>query len=159
MSRAPRLRPGDPAPAFTLPDADGHPVSLADLRGQRVLLYAYPKAMTPGCTTQACDFRDNLAAFGGLGVTVIGISPDPPEDLAAFRSAEQLPFRLLSDPEHAVLEAYGAWGERSLYGREVLGVIRSTFLLDREGVVEKAMYGVKATGHAARLLRKLGADA
>jgi len=159
MTRDPRLQPGDPAPLFTLPDADGLPVSLADLRGQRVLLYAYPQAMTPGCTTQACDFRDNLAAFGGLGYTVIGLSPDPPEDLAAFRSAERLSFRLLSDSDHAVLEAYGAWGERSLYGRDVVGVIRSTFLIDADGLVEKAMYGVKATGHAARLLQELGADA
>jgi thioredoxin-dependent peroxiredoxin len=152
-----RLAPGDPAPDFTLPDADGHPVSLSSFRGQRVIVYFYPAALTPGCTKEACDFRDNLAPLGQLGVAVLGISPDQPSKLAKFRDKEALNFPLLSDPDHAVLQAYGAYGEKVLYGKKTVGVIRSTFVIDAEGKVEKAMYGVKATGHVARLLTDIGA--
>jgi peroxiredoxin Q/BCP len=153
-----RLQPGDPAPDFTLLDAAGDPVSLADLRGGRVILYAYPAAGTPGCTTQACDFRDSMASLQGAGYTVVGVSPDTPEQLAAFAAEQGLTFRLLSDPGVAVLSAYGAYGEKSLYGKTVVGVIRSTFVLDEQGTVERAMYNVKATGHVAKLRRDLGLD-
>jgi len=152
-----RLAPGDPAPDFTLPDADGHPVSLSSLRGQRVIVYFYPAALTPGCTKEACDFRDNLADLNAQSVAVLGISPDQPSKLAKFRDKEGLTFPLLSDPGHAVLQAYGAYGEKVLYGKKTVGVIRSTFVIDPEGVIEKAMYGVKATGHVARLLTEIGA--
>jgi thioredoxin-dependent peroxiredoxin len=152
-----RLAPGDPAPDFTLPDADGHPVSLSSFRGQRVIVYFYPAALTPGCTKEACDFRDNLAPLGQLGVAVLGISPDQPSKLAKFRDKEGLNFPLLSDPDHAVLEAYGAYGEKVLYGKKTVGVIRSTFVIDPEGAIEKARYGVKATGHVARLLTEIAA--
>jgi peroxiredoxin Q/BCP len=149
-----RLAPGDPAPGFTLPDADGHPVSLSALHGQRVVVYFYPAAMTPGCTKEACDFRDNLDS---LDAQVLGISPDPPAKLAKFRDRDALTFPLLSDPDHAVAAAYGAYGEKKLYGKTTVGVIRSTFVIDADGVIEKAMYGVKATGHVARLLAEIGA--
>jgi peroxiredoxin Q/BCP len=152
-----RLVPGDPAPDFTLPDADGHPVSLSSFRGQRVIVYFYPAALTPGCTKQACDFRDNLTDLNADGITVLGISPDQPSKLAKFRDKEGLSFPLLSDPDHTVLEAYGAYGEKVLYGKKTVGVIRSTFVIDQEGAIEKAMYGVKATGHVARLLTEIGA--
>jgi thioredoxin-dependent peroxiredoxin len=152
-----RLAPGDPAPDFTLPDADGHPVALSSYRGQRVIVYFYPAAMTPGCTKQACDFRDNLADLGNQGIAVLGISPDQPAKLARFRDKEGLTFPLLSDPDHAVLEAYGAYGEKMLYGKKTVGVIRSTFVIDADGTIEKAMYGVKATGHVARLRTEVGA--
>ena len=152
-----RLAPGDPAPGFTLPDADGHPVSLSSYRGQRVIVYFYPAAMTPGCTTQACDFRDNLADLNDAGLAVLGISPDPPAKLAKFRDRDSLTFPLLSDPDHAVLEAYGAYGEKVLYGKRTVGVIRSTFLIGADGTIERAMYGVKATGHVARLRAEVGA--
>jgi peroxiredoxin Q/BCP len=152
-----RLEPGDPAPDFTLPDAAGKPVQLSSFRGQRVIVYFYPAAMTPGCTTQACDFRDNLAELNGAGITVLGISPDQPAKLARFRDKEGLTFPLLSDPDHAVLEAYGAFGEKKLYGKTVVGVIRSTFVIDADGKIETAMYGVKATGHVARLRTQLAA--
>jgi thioredoxin-dependent peroxiredoxin len=152
-----RLAPGDPAPGFTLPDADGQPVSLSSYRGQRVIVYFYPAAMTPGCTTEACDFRDNLADLGRQGVAVLGISPDPPAKLAKFRDRDGLTFPLLSDPDHAVLEAYGAYGEKKLYGKTTVGVIRSTFVVGADGKIEQAMYGVKATGHVARLRAELGA--
>jgi peroxiredoxin Q/BCP len=151
-----RLSPGDTAPPFALPDSDGNTVSLADFAGQRVLLYVYPAAMTPGCTKQACDFRDDLRSFAAAGIQVIGLSPDKPEKLAKFRDAEQLSFPLLSDPDKSVLSEYGAYGEKKLYGKTVVGVIRSTFLIDAEGRVEQAMYGVKATGHVAKLHRDLG---
>ncbi len=151
-----RLQPGDPAPDFTLPDADGHPVSLSSFRGQRVIVYFYPAAMTPGCTKEACDFRDNLAGLGKLGITVLGISPDQPSKLARFRDKEGLTFPLLSDPDRAVLQAYGAYGEKMLYGKATVGVIRSTFVIAPDGTIEKAMYGVKATGHVARLLTGIG---
>jgi len=152
-----RLAPGDPAPDFTLPDADGHPVSLSSFRGQRVIVYFYPAALTPGCTKEACDFRDNLADLNDRSVAVLGISPDQPSKLAKFRDKEALTFPLLSDPDHSVLEAYGAYGEKVLYGKKTVGVIRSTFVIDPDGAIEKAMYGVKATGHVARLLTEIGA--
>jgi len=152
-----RLAPGDPAPDFTLPDADGNPVALSSFRGQRVIVYFYPAALTPGCTKEACDFRDNLADLGQLGVAVLGISPDQPSRLAKFRDKEALTFPLLSDPDHAVLEAYGAYGEKMLYGKTTVGVIRSTFVIGPDGTIEKAMYGVKATGHVARLLTDIAA--
>lgn len=153
------LSPGDVAPDFDLEDEDGEHVRLADLRGQRVVLYAYPAAMTPGCTKQACDFRDNLAAFTGEGYTVLGISPDKPAKLAKFRDRDELPFRLLSDPDRAVLMAYGAFGEKKMYGKVVTGVIRSTFVIGPDGRIEHAFYNVKATGHVAKLMRDLGIGA
>jgi thioredoxin-dependent peroxiredoxin len=158
MAATPRLSPGDPAPDFTLPDADGTPFSLADLRGRKVVLYAYPAASTPGCTTQACDFRDSLASLQAAGYEVVGLSPDGPDKLARFRDAEGLTFRLLSDTSKEVLTAYGAYGEKSLYGKTVVGVLRSTFVLDEQGVVQSASYGVKAKGHVAKLRRDLGLD-
>ena len=151
-----RLEPGDPAPDFDLDDDAGDRVRLADLRGQRVVLYAYPAAMTPGCTKQACDFRDSLDALSAAGIAVVGISPDSPERLAEFRAEEGLTFPLASDPDKAVLRAYGAFGEKSLYGRTVIGVIRSTFVIDAAGRIERAMYNVRATGHVAKLRRELG---
>jgi peroxiredoxin Q/BCP len=150
-----RLSPGDTAPEFSLDDADEKPHSLTEFRGSRVVVYFYPAAMTPGCTKQACDFRDNLALLGDAGVAVVGISPDSPAKLAKFRDKEALSFPLLSDPDHAVLAAYGAWGEKTLYGKKVTGVIRSTVVIDAEGQVERAFYNVKATGHVAKLLRDL----
>jgi peroxiredoxin Q/BCP len=150
-----RLAPGDVAPDFTLPDADGNPVSLASFRGQRVIVYFYPAAMTPGCTKEACDFRDNLAGLGEAGTAVLGISPDAPAKLAKFRDKEQLTFPLLSDPDHVVHQAYGVWGEKTLYGRKSVGVIRSTFVVDADGKIAQALYGVKATGHVARLMKDL----
>ncbi len=154
-----RLQPGDTAPAFTLPDADGTEVSLAGHLGRKVIVYFYPAALTPGCTKQACDFTDNLEVFAGAGYDVIGISPDKPEKLGKFREAEDLKVTLLSDPEKKVLEAYGAFGEKKLYGKTVTGVIRSTVIVDEQGKVEHALYNVKATGHVAKLLRDLGVDA
>lgn len=153
-----RLSPGDPAPDFALPTADATMLSLSDLRGQRVVLYAYPAAMTPGCTTQACDFRDSLVALNAAGVRVVGISPDPPEKLAKFRDRDALTFPLVSDTDRSVLTAYGAYGEKQSYGRTVTGVIRSTFVIDADGRIERAMYNVKATGHVAKLRRELGID-
>src|SRR5690349_13038792 len=158
MTAAPRLAPGDAAPDFELSDDAGNTVRLADLRGQRVVLYAYPSAMTPGCTKQACDFRDSLDALKAAGLTVIGISPDKPEKLAKFRDKESLTFPLVSDPDKSVLSAYGAYGEKTMYGKTVTGVIRSTFVIDADGKVEKAQYNVKATGHVAKLRRDLGID-
>ena len=150
-----RLSSGDAAPAFTLPDADGNDVSLADFRGRNVVVYFYPAASTPGCTKQACDFRDNLAELNDAGFAVLGISPDKPAKLAKFRDAEQLTFPLLSDPERTVLSAYGAFGEKMMYGKTVTGVIRSTFVIDPEGTISEALYNVKATGHVDKLRRDL----
>ena len=155
MTETKRLAPGDKAPAFTLPDADGNKVSLADYKGRRVIVYFYPAASTPGCTKQACDFRDNLAELNEAGIDVVGISPDKPEKLAKFRDAEGLSFPLLSDPERKVLTAYGAFGEKQMYGRTVQGVIRSSFVVDENGKIEVAQYNVKATGHVAKLRRDL----
>jgi peroxiredoxin Q/BCP len=151
-----RLAPGDPAPEFTLPDADGRPVSLADHRGRRVIVYCYPAALTPGCTTQAVDFTAAAGELAEAGVDIIGISPDPPEKLQRFREEEGLGITLVSDPGKEVLAAYGAFGTKKLYGKEVQGVIRSTFVIDAEGRVERAAYNVKATGHVAKLRRDLG---
>ncbi|MDX6256882.1 MAG: thioredoxin-dependent peroxiredoxin [Frankiales bacterium] len=151
-----RLQAGDPAPDFTLPDADGNDVTLSSYRGKRVVVYFYPQASTPGCTTEACDFRDSLASLAAAGVAVIGVSPDKPAALAKFRDQQGLNFPLLSDPEHTTLTAYGTWGEKKNYGRTYLGVVRSTFVVDAEGNLEQAQYNVKATGHVAKLRRDLG---
>ena len=151
-----RLQPGDTAPAFTLPDADGNEVSLAGHAGRKVVVYFYPAALTPGCTKQACDFTDNLDLLAGAGYDVIGISPDKPEKLAKFREKESLKVTLLADPDKSVLTAYGAFGEKKLYGKVVTGVIRSTVVVDEQGRVEHAWYNVKATGHVAKLIRDLG---
>ena len=153
-----RLQPGDEAPAFTLTTDANEQLSLADLRGKRVILYAYPAAMTPGCTTQACDFRDSIASLRGHGYEVIGISPDKPAKLAQFRERDLIPFPLVSDPDRTVLTAYGAFGEKKLYGKTVEGVIRSTFVIDAEGRIEQAQYNVKATGHVTKLRRDLSID-
>ena len=150
-----RLAYGDAAPDFALSDADGNTVSLSTYRGQRVIVYFYPAALTPGCTTEACDFRDNLSDLAAADVAVLGISPDPPAQLAQFREAEGLTFPLLSDPERQVLSAYGVYGEKKSYGKTTVGVIRSTFVIDAEGRVERAYYNVKATGHVGRVLRDL----
>ena len=150
-----RLSPGDVAPDFQLLDADERPVTLMQFRGERVIIYFYPAALTPGCTTQACDFRDNLTTLQHAKLAVVGISPDKPEKLREFRDVHSLTFPLLSDPDHRVLEAYGAWGEKSLYGKTVVGVIRSTVVVDGHGQIEEAFYNVKATGHVAKLLREL----
>ena len=151
-----RLTAGDTAPDFTLPDADGNQVTLSELRGQRVIVYFYPAAGTPGCTTQACDFRDNLASFQQEGFAVLGISPDKPAKLANFAQKQSLSFPLLSDADRSALTAYGAYGEKKLYGKTVVGVIRSTFVVGADGRLELAQYGVKATGHVAKLRRDLG---
>lgn len=150
-----RLQPGDPAPAFTLTSDTGEQVSLADFAGRKVIVYFYPAALTPGCTTQACDFTDSLDALHAAGYEVLAISPDQPAKLARFRAKDHLTIRLLSDPEKAVLEAYGAYGEKTMYGKKVVGVIRSTFVIDPQGLVEHAQYNVKATGHVAKLRRDL----
>lgn len=153
------LEPGSVAPDFTLLDQDERPVSLSDFCGRRVILYFYPAAMTPGCTTQACDFRDSMASLQGAGYTVLGLSRDEPAKLRQFRENDGITFPLLSDPDHAVHEAYGAWGEKQNYGKTITGVLRSTFVLDEDGVVREALYNVKATGHVARLRKTLGVDA
>jgi peroxiredoxin Q/BCP len=155
---AARLEPGDTAPTFSLPADDGSTVALKDFKGGRVVIYFYPAAMTPGCTKQACDFRDSLDALKAAGIAVVGISPDKPEKLAKFRERDGITFPLLSDPDKKVLEAYGAFGEKKLYGKTVVGVIRSTFVIDAKGKVELAQYNVKATGHVAKLRRDLGLD-
>ncbi len=155
MAPPPHPVVGEPAPDFTLPDADGNPVSLKDFRGRRVIVYFYPAAMTPGCTTQACDFRDNLSELDGAGVTVLGISPDSVAKLAEFRDEQGLTFPLLSDVDKVAHAAYGTYGEKKLYGKTVIGVIRSTFVIGPDGVLEVAQYGVKATGHVAKLRREL----
>lgn len=155
MPQTPRLEVGDTAPEFSLPDADGNTVSLSDYRGRKVIVYFYPAASTPGCTKQACDFRDNLAELGDAGLDVVGISPDKPAKLAKFRDAEGLTFPLLSDPDKAVLTAWGAFGEKTMYGKTVQGVIRSTFVVDENGKIAEAQYNVRATGHVAKLRRDL----
>jgi thioredoxin-dependent peroxiredoxin len=155
----PRLEPGAVAPAFTLVDADDKPVSLSDFAGKQVIVYFYPAASTPGCTTQACDFRDQLQELQNAGYAVVGISPDKPAKLAKFRDNQNLTFPLLSDPEHATLEAYGAWGEKTMYGKKRVGVIRSTVVVGADGKVAVAQYNVKATGHVAKLMRDLGVAA
>jgi peroxiredoxin Q/BCP len=151
-----RLAAGDSAPDFTLKDADGSDVTLSSLQGSKVVVYFYPAAATPGCTTEACDFRDNLASLAGAGYRVLGISPDPVRKLTAFADQESLNFPLLSDEDHAVAEAYGAWGEKKNYGKTYEGLIRSTVVVDAEGKVALAQYNVRATGHVAKLRRDLG---
>jgi peroxiredoxin Q/BCP len=152
----PRLAPGDPAPDFSLPTDDGGTVSLAALRGRKVIVYFYPAAMTPGCTKQACDFTDSLDALQAAGYEVVGISPDKPAKLAKFRERDGLTITLASDEDRSVLQVYGAYGEKKLYGKVVEGVIRSTFVVDEEGRIEVAQYNVKATGHVAKLRKDLG---
>jgi peroxiredoxin Q/BCP len=151
-----RLETGNAAPDFTLLNQDGEPVTLSDLRGQKVVLYFYPAAMTPGCTTQACDFRDSLASLQGAGYTVIGVSRDEPAKLKKFAERDGLAFPLLSDPDAAVHRAYATWGEKMNYGKVIEGVIRSTFVIDEDGTITLPKYNVKATGHVARLRRELG---
>jgi peroxiredoxin Q/BCP len=151
-----QLTAGDTAPAFTLADADGNRVSLAEYTGRNVVVYFYPKAATPGCTTEACDFRDNLSSLDAAGYAVIGISPDSVEEIRAFADAEALTFPLLADPDAAVAKAWGVWGEKTVGDRTFDGVIRSTFVLDGDGVVQRAEYGVDADGHVARLRAELG---
>lgn len=154
-----RLVPGDTAPDFHLLDAAGRAVGLKDFRGRTIVVYFYPAAATPGCTKQACDFRDSLAALRAAGYDVVGISPDPVEKLARFAAAEGLSFPLLSDPDHAVAEAYTAWGEKKNYGRSYDGLIRSTVVVGPDGKVVLAQYNVRATGHVAKLRRDLKLDA
>ncbi len=153
-----RLNPGDTAPEFTLPDDTGHQVSLADLRGTKVIVYFYPTAMTSGCTKQACDFSESLDSLTRDGYTVVGISPDSPDRLAAFRERDGLTITLLADQDKAVLQRWGAYGEKKLYGKTVEGVIRSTVVVDEDGTVSHAFYNVKATGHVAKLRRDLGLE-
>lgn len=150
-----RLEPGDAAPDFTLTDADGNGVTLESFRGKRVVLYFYPAAMTPGCTKQACDFRDNLGSLTGHGFAVLGVSKDKPAKLKQFVERDALTFPLLSDADLDVHKAYGAYGEKMNYGKTIMGVIRSTFVIDADGKIEKALYNVKATGHVARLVKDL----
>jgi peroxiredoxin Q/BCP len=151
-----RLEPGDAAPDFILPDAEGANISLESFRGKRVILYFYPAAMTPGCTKQACDFRDSLEGLTAAGVAVLGVSKDSPQKLAKFAERDSLTFPLLSDPDLGVHQAYGAYGEKTMYGKTTVGVLRSTFVIDADGKIEKALYNVKATGHVARLRKDLG---
>ena len=151
-----RLEPGDQAPDFRLSDDTGKTVSLSDFAGRKVVVYFYPAAMTPGCTTQACDFSDSLDSLQAAGVSVVGISPDKPEKLAKFRANDGLTITLLSDADRSVMNAYGAFGEKKMYGKTVQGVIRSTFVVDENGRIERAMYNVKATGHVAKLRREMG---
>ena len=153
---AARLSPGDTAPDFTLTSDTGEEVSLAGLRGRKVVVYFYPAAMTPGCTKQACDFTDSLDSLRGAGYEVLGISPDKPEKLAKFRERDALTITLLSDPDKQVMQSYGAFGEKKLYGKVVEGVIRSTFVVGEDGRIEIAQYNVKATGHVAKLRKDLG---
>lgn len=156
MSDQKRLSEGDPAPQFTLPDSTGTEISLADYRGRSVLVYFYPAAATPGCTTEACDFRDNLADLNDAGFAVLGISPDAPAKLAKFAADQNLNFPLLSDADRTVMQTWGAYGEKKNYGRTIMGVIRSTFVVDPDGKIANALYNVRATGHVAKLRKDLG---
>ena len=151
-----RLEPGDQAPAFSLSDDTGQTVSLSDFAGRKVIVYFYPAAMTPGCTTQACDFSESIETLRRDGYEVLGISKDAPAKLAKFRERDHLTITLLSDTDLAVHRAYGAFGEKKLYGKTVTGVIRSTIVVDEEGKVERALYNVKATGHVAKIIKDLG---
>lgn len=153
MGTNPKLDVGDEAPDFTLESDDAGEVSLSDFRGQKVVLYFYPKDMTPGCTTQACDFRDNLEAIEEDGWTVLGISPDPVERHEEFRDKHDLNFTLLADPDHQMAEIYGVWREKQNYGRTYEGIVRSTFLIDEEGTIAEIQDNVQAKGHVDRLLR------
>jgi peroxiredoxin Q/BCP len=155
VADTPRLEVGDKAPTFSLPDADGNTVSLDDYRGRKLVVYFYPAASTPGCTKEACDFRDNLGELNDAGLEVVGISPDKPAKLAKFRDAEQLTFPLLSDPDRKVLRAWGVYGDKKMYGKTVQGVIRSTFVVNEKGDIAVAQYNVRATGHVDKLRRDL----
>ncbi|NYI74114.1 thioredoxin-dependent thiol peroxidase [Corynebacterium durum] len=155
MTEQKRLEIGDQAPAFTLPNDSGETTSLSDYQGKRVLVYFYPRANTPGCTTEACDFRDSLTQLNDLGIEVVGISPDTVDKLVAFREKNNLTFPLLADPDKNVLKEWGAFGEKKNYGKIVEGVIRSTFLVGTDGTIELALYNVRATGHVARVIREL----
>ncbi|EMQ99876.1 thioredoxin-dependent thiol peroxidase [Paeniglutamicibacter gangotriensis] len=157
-TEAVRLAAGDQAPDFTLTDARGQELALSSLRGKKTIVYFYPAASTPGCTKQACDFRDSLDSLTSAGYQVVGISPDAPAKLAKFTAKEELTFPLLADEDHAVAAAYGAWGEKKNYGRTYEGLIRSTIVLDEHGVVEVAQYNVRATGHVTKLRRDLGLE-
>ncbi|OIH82241.1 peroxiredoxin [Arthrobacter sp. UCD-GKA] len=157
-AEAVRLSAGDSAPNFTLTDARGQELALSSLRGKKTIVYFYPAASTPGCTKQACDFRDSLESLASAGYQVVGISPDAPAKLAKFTEKEELTFPLLADEDHAVAAAYGAWGEKKNYGRTYEGLIRSTIVVDENGIVEVAQYNVRATGHVAKLRRDLGID-
>lgn len=154
----PRLEPGQPAPNFTLPTADGQTISLSDYSGHKVIIYFYPKASTPGCTTQACDFQESLESLTAHGYTILGISPDSTPALDKFAGSQNLTFPLLSDEDHSVAEAYGAWGEKKNYGKTYVGLIRSTVVVDERGKVALALYNVRAKGHVAKLRRDLGID-
>jgi len=154
----PRLEPGQTAPAFTLSDHTGRSVSLSDFAGRNLIIFFYPAAMTPGCTTEACDFRDSMVRLQRAGYDVVGISPDRQDKLAAFVEKESLTYPLLSDPDRAVLDAYGAYGEKSLYGKKVTGVIRSTIVVGPDGTVALPKYNIKASGHVASLSKALGLD-
>lgn len=151
-----KLETGSAAPAFSLSNQDEQQVSLADYSGQKVIVYFYPAASTPGCTTQACDFRDNINSLKSAGFTVLGISPDAPTKLKKFKDKEGLNFELLSDPENKIQEAYGAYGEKSMYGKTYMGTIRSTFVVGESGKIEHAFYNVKAKGHIEFLRDKMG---
>jgi thioredoxin-dependent peroxiredoxin len=155
VPKTPRLEVGATAPAFSLLDADGKTVKLSDYKGRKVIVFFYPAASTPGCTKEACDFRDNLGELKEVGLDVVGISPDKPTKLAKFRDEQDLPFPLLSDPDREVLTAWGAFGEKTMYGKTVVGVIRSTFVVDERGRIEVAQYNIRATGHVAKLRRDL----
>jgi thioredoxin-dependent peroxiredoxin len=159
MAQTPRLEVGDKAPAFSLKDADGNTVKLSDYKGRKVLVYFYPAASTPGCTKQACDFRDSLAELNGAGLDVVGISPDTPAKLAKFRDAEKLTFPLLSDPDREVLTAWGAYGEKTMYGKTVQGVIRSTFVVDEKGKIAEAQYNVRAAHTTTKIEKIIAAHA
>jgi peroxiredoxin Q/BCP len=156
MPQTPRLEVGDKAPAFSLPDADGNTVKLSDYKGRRVIVYFYPAAATPGCTKQACDFRDSLSELNGAGLDVIGISPDKPAKLAKFRDDQKLTFPLLSDPDRKVLTAWGAYGEKTMYGKTVQGVIRSTFVIDEKGKIAEAQYNVRAAHTTTKIQKIIG---
>jgi len=155
VPQTPRLEVGAKAPSFSLLDADGKTVKLSDYKGRKVIVYFYPAASTPGCTKEACDFRDNLRELGDAGLDVVGISPDKPAKLAKFRDDQKLTFPLLSDPDRQVLTQWGAFGEKTMYGKKVEGVIRSTFVVDEKGRIEVAQYNIRATGHVAKLRRDL----
>ncbi|WP_449279697.1 thioredoxin-dependent thiol peroxidase [Leucobacter sp. GX0328] len=159
MSERVILEPGQTAPNFSLPDQSGTIRSLSDYRGERVILFVYPAAMTPGCTKEACDFRDSLEPLQAAGFALLGLSPDEVEKQGRFAERDALAYPLLSDPEHGTLLAYGAYGEKKNYGRVYEGVIRSTFVIDADGRIEHALYNVKATGHAARVLKLVGVGA
>jgi peroxiredoxin Q/BCP len=153
-----RLESGDQAPGFAGVDQNGNKRTLADFKGSKLAMYFYPKAFTPGCTTEACDFRDRYELFADSGVEILGVSPDQPEKLTKFRDEHQLPFDLISDPDNEISTAYGAYGLKKNYGREYMGVIRSTFLIDVNGVIEEAYYNVRAKGHAERIAKTLGSE-